>query len=149
IVKTITEQGKMDDALQKKIDQASSLSQLEDIYLPYKPKRKTKAQMARENGLEPLANWLLLQQDGDCLEEAKAYIQDNVADAEAALQGARDIIAEGINEDAELREGMRHLFEKQAQVHSKVLPGKEEEAAKYKDYFAFSEPVTKIPSHRL
>src|SRR5690606_28005108 len=88
IVKTITEQGKMDDALQKKIDQASSLSQLEDIYLPYKPKRKTKAQMARENGLEPLANWLLLQQDGDCLEEAKAYIQDNVADAEAALQGA-------------------------------------------------------------
>lgn len=149
IVKTISEQGKMDDALQSKIAKATTLSELEDIYLPYKPKRKTKAQTARERGLAPLAELLWEQKQNDPLVCAADFIGEQVPDADAALQGARDIIAELINEDAELRAGMRKFFEQQATVQSKVLAGKEEEAAKYKDYFDFSEPVGKIPSHRL
>lgn len=149
IEKTITEQGKMTEELQAKIDAAVSLNELEDIYLPYKPKRKTKAQTARENGLEPLALWLLEQKAGNPEEEAAAYINENVVDVSAALQGARDIIAETINEDATIRAQMRKLFEQQATVQSKVLTGQEEAGAKYKDYFEFSEPVSKIPSHRM
>lgn len=149
IIKTISEQGKMDDALQSKIAKATTLSELEDIYLPYKPKRKTKAQTARERGLAPLAELLWEQKENDPLMCAADFIGEQVPDADAALQGARDIIAELINEDAELRAGMRKFFEQQAKVQSKVLAGKEEEAAKYKDYFDFSEPVGKIPSHRL
>ncbi len=149
IEKTITEQGKMTEALQAKLDKSTSLNELEDIYLPYKPKRKTKAQTARENGLEPLALWLLEQKSGSPEQEAAAYITENVADANAALQGARDIIAETVNEDATIRAQMRKLFEQQATVQSKVLTGQEEAGAKYKDYFEFSEPVSKIPSHRM
>lgn len=149
IEKTISEQGKMTEALQASLDKAVTLNELEDIYLPYKPKRKTKAQTARENGLEPLALWLLEQQDGSVEAEAAAFITENVADAAAALQGARDIIAETINEDAAVRAQMRKLFESQATVQSKVLTGQEEAGAKYKDYFEFSEPVSKIPSHRM
>lgn len=149
IEKTITEQGKMTEALQAKINEATTLNELEDIYLPYKPKRKTKAQTARENGLEPLA-FLLLQQEAILpLAEAAAYINDKVADADAALQGARDIIAEMVNEDAEVRASMRRLFETTATVQGKILSGKEEEGIKYKDYFDFAEPVSKIPSHRM
>ncbi|WP_118972772.1 Tex family protein [Taibaiella koreensis] len=149
IEKTITEQGKMTELLQDKLNEATTLNALEDIYLPYKPKRKTKAQTARENGLEPLA--LLLLEQGNVLPaaEAAAYINDNVSDADSALQGARDIIAEMVNEDAEVRAGMRKLFETQAAVQGKILSGKEEEGIKYKDYFDFSEPVSKIPSHRM
>jgi len=149
IEKTINEQGKMTELLQDKLDQATTLNELEDIYLPYKPKRKTKAQTARENGLEPLA--LLLLEQGDILPaaEAAAYINDKVSDGDSALQGARDIIAEMVNEDAEVRAGMRKLFETQATVQGKILSGKEEEGIKYKDYFDFSEPVSKIPSHRM
>ncbi len=149
IEKTITEQGKMTEQLQHKINAASALNELEDIYLPYKPKRKTKAQAARENGLEPLALLLLEQGNTMPAAEAAAFVNDNVADADSALQGARDIIAEMVNEDAEVRAGMRQLFEQQAAVQGKILSGKEEEGIKYKDYFDFSEPVSKIPSHRI
>jgi uncharacterized protein len=149
IEKTISEQGKMTDSLQDKINAATTLNELEDIYLPYKPKRKTKAQTARENGLEPLA--LLLLEQGNLLPqtEAEKFITDKVADANAALQGARDIIAETVNEDADVRAKMRKLFEQSAMVQSKLLAGKEEAGIKYKDYFDFAELVSKIPSHRM
>jgi len=149
IEKTITEQGKMTEALQDKINAATTLAELEDIYLPYKPKRKTKAQTARENGLEPLALLLLEQGSLTPLEEAAKFITENVKTAEDALQGARDIIAETINEDATVRAKMRKLFEDSATVQSKVLADKEAEGIKYKDYYDFSEPVNKIPSHRI
>ena len=149
IEKTITEQGKMTETLQGKIDRATTIAELEDIYLPYKPKRKTKAQTARENGLEPLANWLLEQQDADPSVEAAAFLNDKVASADDALQGARDIIAELVNEDAQVRAKMRKLFEDTATIQSKVMPDKETEGIKYKDYFDFSEPIHKVPSHRI
>ena len=149
IEKTITEQGKMTETLQGKLDKATTLAELEDIYLPYKPKRKTKAQTARENGLEPLAAMIMEQGNIVALTEAAAFITENVKTAEDALQGARDIIAETVNEDAQVRAKMRKLFEDTATVQSKVLADKETEGAKYKDYFDFSEPVAKIPSHRM
>src|SRR5579885_2296572 len=149
IEKTITEQGKMTDALQQKINAASTIAELEDIYLPYKPKRKTKAQTAKENGLEPLATLLLEQKEIDITAEAIKFISENVKTAEDALQGARDIIAEQVNEDANVRAKLRKLFEDTATVQSKVLTDKETEGIKYKDYFDFSEPVSKIPSHRI
>ncbi len=149
IEKTITEQGKMTEALQAKINAATTLATLEDIYLPYKPKRKTKAQTARENGLEPLALLLLEQRSIDVAAEAGGYINEQVKSADEALQGARDIIAEMVNEHAEVRARMRNLFEKKATIQSKVLADKEQEAIKYKDYYDFSEPISKIPSHRM
>ncbi|MEX6687135.1 Tex family protein [Danxiaibacter flavus] len=149
IEKAITEQGKMTDALQTKINNAATLAELEDIYLPYKPKRKTKAQTARENGLEPLALLILEQKDTDVLAEAGAYITENVKSVDEALQGARDIIAETVNEDAQVRAKMRKVFEEEATFQSKVIADKENEASKYKDYFDFNEPVSKIPSHRI
>jgi len=149
IEKTIAEQGKMTDALQDKINKALTIAALEDIYLPYKPKRKTKAQMAKENGLEPLAVMVLEQKVIDIKAEAEKFITENVKDAEAALQGARDIIAETINEDATVRAKLRKLFEDTASLQSKVLTDKETEAVKYKDYFDFSEQISKIPSHRI
>lgn len=149
IEKTISEQEKMTDSLQDKINAATTLNELEDIYLPYKPKRKTKAQTARENGLEPLA--LLLLEQGNIVPqtEAEKFVNDKVADTDAALQGARDIISETVNEDADVRAKMRKLFEQSAAVQSKILTGKEEAGIKYKDYFDFAEPVSKIPSHRM
>lgn len=149
IEKTISEQGKMTEALQAKIDAATNIATLEDIYLPYKPKRKTKAQTARENGLEPLAIMLIEQGNFDPLAAAAQYVNDTVATPEAALQGARDIIAEIVNEDATARAKIRKFFEQTATVQSKILTDKETEAAKYKDYFDFSEPISKIPSHRM
>jgi protein Tex len=149
IEKTITEQDKMTDALQAKINKAITLAELEDIYLPYKPKRKTKAQTARENGLEPLANTLLEQKDVDLVAVATTFINEKVPDADAALQGARDIIAEQINEDAQVRAKLRKLFETEATLQSKVVTDKETEGIKYKDYFDFSELISKTPSHRI
>ncbi|HEY8661207.1 MAG TPA: Tex family protein [Hanamia sp.] len=149
IEKTITEQGKMNEALQEKINQSTTLNEFEDIYLPYKPKRKTKALTARENGLEPLALLVLEQDNIAPQKEAATFINEKVADADAALQGARDIIAEMVNENADIRARMRKLFEQTANVKSKMLSGKEEEGMKYKDYFDFAEPVSKIPSHRM
>ena len=148
IEKAITEQDKMTDDLQKKINEATTLAALEDIYLPYKPKRKTKAQTARENGLEPLAEIMLAQQQDDVVAEATKYINEKISSADDALQGARDIIAELVNENAEVRAKMRKLFEDTATMQSKVLTDKETEGIKYKDYFDFSEPIHKIPSHR-
>lgn len=149
IEKTIAEQGKLTDAIQEKLNAATTIAELEDIYLPYKPKRKTKAQTARENGLEPLAVLLMEQKEQDIASIAATYMNEQVKDADAALQGARDIIAENINENAELRAKLRKLFEDSATLQSKVLADKTEEAIKYKDYFDFSEPIHKIPSHRI
>lgn len=149
IEKTIAEQGKLTDAIQEKLNAATTIAELEDIYLPYKPKRKTKAQTARENGLEPLAVLLMEQKEQDIASIAATYVNEQVKDADAALQGARDIIAENINENAELRAKLRKLFEESATLQSKVLADKTEEAIKYKDYFDFSEPIHKIPSHRI
>jgi protein Tex len=149
IEKTITEQGKMTDFLQEKINEATTINELEDIYLPYKPKRKTKAQTARDNGLEPLALLLLKQENIAPQKEAITFINEKITDADMALQGARDIIAELVNEDAEVRAKMRKLFEQTATIQSKILSEKEEAGIKYKDYFDFAEPVSKIPSHRI
>ncbi|MEO6231845.1 MAG: Tex family protein [Ferruginibacter sp.] len=149
IEKTITEQAKMTEALQDKINKTTTIAELEDIYLPYKPKRKTKAQTARENGLEPLANILMAQEEIDLLAEATKFINDKVADTDAALQGARDIIAELINEDAQVRAKLRKLFETEATLQSKVITDKETAGIKYKDYFDFSELISKTPSHRI
>jgi protein Tex len=148
IEKTITEQGKMTEELQAKIDAAISITQLEDIYLPYKQKRKTKAVVARENGLQPLADMILAQKDIDVEKEAAAFINEKVLTADAALQGARDIIAETVNEDITVREKLRRFFEKEGLVKSTVIADKETEAIKYKDYYAFSEKISTIPSHR-
>jgi len=149
IEKTITEQGKMTDALQLKINKALTIAELEDIYLPYKPKRKTKAQTARENGLEPLSVLILEQKDIDIVVEANAFINEKIKTVDEALQGARDIIAELVNEDASIRAKLRKLFEDTATLQSKVLTDKETEAIKYKDYFDFSEAIHKVPSHRI
>ena len=149
IEKTITEQEKMTEALQEKLNKATTIAELEDIYLPYKPKRKTKAQTAKENGLEPLANLLLEQKDIDLATEAAKFINEKVKDTDAALQGARDIIAEMVNEDAQVRAKLRKLFETEATLQSKVIADKETAGIKYKDYFDFSEPISKTPSHRI
>ncbi len=151
ILKSIDDQDKLTDELKLKIEQVKTLSELEDIYLPYKPKRKTKATIARDKGLEPLAIKILAQNLGDVEEWALAYINDakGVETVENALQGARDIIAETINEDANVRKSLRSLFLKKGVVTSKVFKAKENEAAKYRDYFDWNESLVKIPSHRL
>jgi uncharacterized protein len=149
IEKTITEQEKMTEALQEKLNKATTIAELEDIYLPFKPKRKTKAQTARENGLEPLANILLEQKEIDLQKEASRFINEKIVDTDAALQGARDIIAELVNEDAQVRAKLRKLFETQGTLQSKVVADKEIAGIKYKDYFDFSEPISKVPSHRI
>jgi protein Tex len=149
ILKSIGEQGKLTPELEEKLRKAETLSALEDIYLPYKPKRKTRASLAREAGLEPLA-MRLLEQDAatDPESEAAKFLNDTIKTTPDALQGARDILAEKISEDADTRAAMRRLFEEKASFQSKLVPDKENEAAKYRDYFDFSEPVHKIPSHR-
>jgi len=144
IEKAITEQEKMTEAIQAKLNKATTVAELEDIYLPFKPKRKTKAQTARENGLEPLAILLLEQKDIDLIAEATKFINEKIADTDAALQGARDIIAETVNEDAQVRAKLRKLFETEATMQSKVVTDKENEGIKYKDYFEFSELINKI-----
>ena len=149
IEKTISEQGKLTEDLQKKLDAATTITELEDIYLPYKPKRKTKAQTARENGLEPLALLILEQTNIAVVAEAEKYFTDKITTVDEALQGARDIISELVNENAEVRAKLRKLFEDTALLQSKVLADKETEGIKYKDYFDFSEPIYKIPSHRI
>jgi protein Tex len=149
IIKTIEEQGKMTDAILHKLQMAGTMTVLEDIYLPFKPKRKTKAQTARENGLEPLAIFLLEQGSQPLDPELPKYLNEQINSIELALQGARDIIAEWVNEEAENRAKLRKLFEQSALLQSKVLEGKETEGVKYKDYFDFSEPIHKIPSHRI
>jgi len=151
ILKSIDEQGKLTPELKDKIDAAETMAVLEDLYLPYKPKRKTKASVAKEKGLEPLAK--VLWEQGGLLpeQEAEKYISEEkeVADVAAALQGARDIMAEWISEDAEARKKVRGLFKSEGMIGSRVLKGKEQEGHKYKDYFEWEESLTDIPSHRL
>src|SRR5450432_4410030 len=149
IEKSIREQDKMNEALQQKLDNALTLAELEDIYLPYKPKRKTKAQAAREKGLEPLALLILEQRPLILTQVAESFLKDEIKTTEEALQGARDIIAEIINEEEYVRTRMRKLFEETARMESKLLSGKETEAIKFKDYFDFSEKISTIPSHRI
>jgi len=149
IIKSMDEQGVLTDELQKKIEATFNATELEDIYLPYKPKRKTRAVKAKEKGLEPLAKILMKQFERDVEAKASGYINEEVPDVNEALQGARDIIAEWINENSVARDIVRTVFERQAIVTSKLIKGKEEEGAKYKDYFDFCEPLKKCPSHRL
>ena len=151
ILKSIKEQEKLTPELENKIMQAETMTTLEDLYLPYKPKRKTRASMAREKGLEPLALKIFTQTNFDVGREAAKFIDEEkgVTSEEEALQGANDIIAELINEDAEARQKIRNLYLKKATVSSRLLKNKEEQAAKFKDYFEWDEPLNKIPSHRL
>lgn len=149
ILSTISEQGKLTPELQKRIDETWDATALEDIYLPYKPKRKTRAEAARQKGLEPLALILLLQRESQLAAKAAAFVKGDVKDTDEALKGARDIIAEQINEDERARNAVRNLFARQAVVSAKVVKGKEEEAVKYRDYFDFSEPLKRCTSHRL
>ena len=149
ILKTIEEQGLLTDELKEKINNAQTLNELEDIYLPYKPKKRTRATKAREKGLEPLAKIIMKQNEQNPEDIAQDYISHDVPDTEEALQGARDIIAEWANENQRARNQIRNLFHKSALIESKVAKGKEEEGEKYKDYFDWSEPVRKSPSHRF
>ena len=151
ILKSIREQEKLTPELEQKINAAETMTILEDLYLPYKPKRRTKATVAREKGLEPLAELIFAQESIKPEEEAQKYVdaEKEVNSVEEALQGARDIMAEWINENADLRKKMRDLFIDEGKFVSKVLPGKEEEAIKYKDYFDWSEPIKTAPSHRV
>lgn len=151
IVSTIEDAGKMTDELRKRIDECWNMSELEDIYLPYKPKRRTKADIARQQGLGPLAQLLLIQRDSNPLAAASKYVKGDVKTAEDAIQGAKYIIAETINENERVRKSIRSVFRREAIITSKVVKTKAEEddAQKYSDYFDFSEPLRRCSSHRL
>lgn len=151
IIKSIKEQGKLTAELEAKINDAETMTVLEDLYLPYKPKRRTKATIAKEKGLEPLAELIFKQEIGDPDKEAELFVnlEKDVKDLNEALAGARDIIAEWVSENQEARGKLREVFYKQGTVRSRVVPGKEEEGQKYKDYFEFEEAIAKVPSHRL
>lgn len=149
ILSTINEQGKLTTELQSRINGSWDITELEDIYLPYKPKRKTKAEVARQKGLEPLAIAIMLQRENNLKGKAASFVKGEVKDIEDALKGARDIIAEQVNEDGQARNAIRNQFSRQAIIIAKVVKGKEEEAAKYRDYFEFSEPLKRCTSHRL
>ena len=149
ILKTIDEQGKLTTDLKKRIDACWDATELEDIYLPYKPKRKTRAEVARQKGLEPLAIILMSQRENNLSARVRNFVKGEVKDEEDALKGARDIIAEQVSEDERARNQLRNQFARQAIITAKVVKGKEEEAVKYKDYFDFSEPLKRCTSHRL
>lgn len=151
VVKTITEQGKMTDELQRRIDDCWDANELEDIYMPFKPKRRTKAQMARELGLEPLSVILMMQRESNPEAAAKRFVKEGVKDVAAAIKGAQDIIAETVSEDERSRQQVRSAFRREAIISSKVVKAKAdtEEAAKFSDYFDFSEPLKRCSSHRL
>ena len=149
IVATIEELGLMTDELRARIDETWSATKLEDIYLPFKPKRRTRAQIAREKGLEPLAKIIFSQKQPDIKRIAERYLSDEVPTVDEALSGARDIIAEWINENVRARNLVRSFFVRDAVITSRVVKGKEEEGDKYRDYFEVSEPLRRISSHRL
>lgn len=151
IIKTISEQGKLTPELEKRINECWEPEVLEDIYMPYKPKRRTRAQMARENGLEPLATIIMLQRDSAPETTARRFINENVKSEEDAIKGALDIIAENVSEDERSRSQLRNAFRRGAIITSKVIKSKADtdEAAKYSDYFDFSEPLKRCSSHRL
>jgi uncharacterized protein len=151
IIASVEKQGKLTPELMGAIVAATTLAELEDIYLPYKPKRKTRASVARERGLEPLAQKLFGQEKFDIDAFAASFVDagKDVADVEAALDGARDIIAEWVSENPDTRRNVRELFWREGVVAAKVMKGKETEGQKFKDYFEWSEPIAKTPSHRL
>lgn len=149
ILATIEEQEKLTPELRKRIEESWDSTEIEDLYLPYKPKRVTKAEIARRKGLEPLAKIVMMQNENNLSARIKSFIKGEVKNAEEALQGARDIIAEWINENESARNTVRNSFAYTAMITSKVIKGKEEEGAKYRDYFDFSEPLNRASSHRL
>lgn len=151
ILKTIDEQGKLTDDLRRKIEDCMESTELEDIYLPYKPKRRTRAQIAREQGLEPLATILMMQREQNPRKVAERFIKGDIKDTDSALAGAKDIIAEMVSEDQRSRQQMRNIFSRTAYISSKVVKTKknDEEAQKYSDYFDWEEPLKRCSSHRL
>jgi uncharacterized protein len=148
IIKSIEEQEKMTPELEEKIDSVLTMAELEDIYLPYRPKRRTRATIAREKGLESLATIILEQKESDPELLAEKYLNEAVLTVDEAMAGASDIIAEWISENEKARKQLRYLYEKEATVFSKVIKGKESEGIKFSDYFDWSEPLRKCPSHR-
>lgn len=151
ILKTISEQGKLTEELENKIVNCWDNSVLEDLYLPFKPKRRTKAQIAREQGLEPLATLLLMQREQNPMAASKRFVKDDVQDEAAALQGAKDIIAEMVSEDQQARNTVRNAYKREAMISSRVIKKVEDtdEAQKFSDYFDFFEPLCRCNSHRL
>ena len=151
ILKTISEQGKLTEELENKIVNCWDNSVLEDLYLPFKPKRRTKAQIAREQGLEPLATLLLMQREQNPMAASKRFVKDDVQDEAAALQGAKDIIAETVSEDQQARNTVRNAYKREAMISSRVIKKVEDtdEAQKFSDYFDFFEPLRRCNSHRL
>ena len=149
ILQSISEQEKLTPELEEQIRGCRESSLLEDLYLPYKPRRQTRAEIARKKGLEELARWLMSQQQASVEAEASRYLNDAVEHATDALKGACDIIAEWVNEDAEARQSVRNLFAREAMITARVVKGKEQEGEKYRDYFDFSAPLSRCPSHRL
>jgi len=149
VIKSIVEQDKMTPQLQEKIESAVTMAELEDLYLPYRPKRRTRATIAREKGLEPLARLIMEQKETDPERLAEEFINDSVADSGEAVAGAGDIIAEWINEDQTARMRLRNLYDREAVIWSKSVKGKETDGIKFRDYFDWSEPLRKCPSHRL
>ncbi len=149
ILKSIEEQDKLTPELKKRIEECWNITELEDIYLPYKPKRHTRAEIAREKGLEPLAKILMKQADNNVKEIAQRFVNKDVANTDEALKGARDIIAEWINENEKARNTIRNIFSREAIISSKVIKGKEEDGQKYKDYFEMEEQLHRCSSHRL
>lgn len=149
VIRSVEEQEKMTPDLLQKINEAATLTELEDIYLPFRPKRRTRATIARENGLEPLAVLILSQAERDPDARAEQFLNEKVTDAASAIAGASDIIAEMVNESEKARNGMRRLMEREAVIISRVVKGKEQEGIKYRDYFDWSEPLKRCPSHRL
>ncbi|HPR62103.1 MAG TPA: Tex-like N-terminal domain-containing protein, partial [Prolixibacteraceae bacterium] len=148
ILKTIEEQGCLSDELKLKIESTYDATELEDIYLPYKPKKRTRATIAREKGLEPLAKIMMGQFEWDIHKKAKAFVNEQVDSVDDALAGARDIVAEWISENSRARDSVRWLFKKMAIIESKIIKGKDAEAQKYRDYFDWSEPLARCASHR-
>ena len=149
ILATIEEQGKLSDELRSRIARCMDATELEDIYLPYKPKRRTRAEVARGKGLEPLAKMLMAQNSNGVESMAMRFVKGEVKDVDEALQGARDIIAEWVNESERSRNTVRNIFAREARITSKVIAGKEAEGDKYRDYFDWSEPLSRCSSHRM
>lgn len=149
ILSTIEEQGKLTEELKQRIENCWDSTELEDIYLPYKPKRKTRAEAARQKGLEPLAVMLMMQREMHLEQKLAAFVKGEVNSEDEALKGARDIIAEQVNEDEQARNIVRMQFARNAVITSRLVKGKDEEAVKYRDYFDFSEPLKRCSSHRL
>ena len=149
VLNTIDEQGKLSDALKLRIENCWNATELEDIYLPYKVKRRTKAEIAREKGLEPLAKMIMAQNSNDLQAIAQPFVNNEVESVEDALNGAKDIMAEWINESENARNAVRKIFSYEAVISSKIIKGKEEEAQKYRDYFDMNEKLSRCSSHRL